>query len=247
MTSRERSAVGPDLREANERDLRELARGGFRGLTTADLRAVFSNPFLTESVVREIIALPGALDNHEIRRALAAHRETPLVEALRLVPTLYWSDLVELGRNARTRPQVRRAANQAVFERYEGLAVGERVSIGRQAGLDLLARVRHDPEPRVIQAMLENPRLTEGVLMPLLASGAARPDVLRVIAAAERWVARYQVRRLLCRNRKTPRDVVLPLLPRLKKGDLRAVESNPGLDPEVRKRAGLLLGKSPRG
>ena len=83
--------------------------------------------------------------------------------------------------------------------------------------------------------------------MPLLASGAARPDVLRSIAAAERWIARYQVRRLLCRNRKTPSDVVLPLLPRLKKGDLRALASDFALDPQVRKRAGLLLGKSPRG
>jgi hypothetical protein len=245
MTSKQH-AVDPDLREVDEQELRSLVRSGFEGLGAADLRAVFSSPFLTEDVIREILAQPEALDNHEIRRALAAHRKTPVHEALRLVPTLYWSDLVDLGRDARARPQIRRAAHQAVFERYEGLAVGERVSIARRASVDLLSRVRHDPEPRVVQAMLENPRLTEGVLMPLMASGAARPDVLRVVAASERWVARYQVRRLLCRNRKTPRDVVLSLLPRLKKGDLRAIESDPSADQAVRKRAGLLLGRSPR-
>ena len=129
--------------------------------------------------------------------------------------------------------------------RYEGFAVGERVAIARRAGIELLSRIRHDPETRVIQAMLENPRLTEGTLMPLLASGAARPEVLRSIAANERWCARYEVRRLLCRHRRVPAEIVLPLLPTLKKGDLRAIESQPGLNPLVRQRAALLLGKSP--
>jgi hypothetical protein len=245
MTPREH-AVRADLGLAGERELRNLVRSGFEGLSATELRALFGSPFLTEPVIREVLERPEAMATHEIRCAVALHRNTPLHEALRLVPTLYWSDLVDVGRDTRARPQVRRAAHQALFERYEGLAVGERVAIARRAGVDLLSRVRHDPAPRVVQAMLENPRLTEGVLMPLLASGAARPDVLRAVAASERWISRYQVRRLLCRNRKTPRDVVLPLLPRLKKGDLRAIESDPGLDAGVRQRAGLLLGKSPR-
>jgi len=234
------------LREADAVELLEVVRTRLDRLPLHELRELFANPFLGEPAVREILERSDYLDNQEIRKALAGHRHTPLPEALSLVPTLYWTDLVDLGRDARTRPQVRRAAQQALFERYEGLAVGERVSIARRAGIEMLSRVRHDQEPRVIQAMLENPRLTEGVLMPLLASGAARPEVLRRIAASDKWCARYEVRRVLCRHRRAPTEVVLSLLPTLKKGDLRAIESQSGVNPRVRQRAGLLLGKRHR-
>ena len=246
MPPEDSTAVPVGLREADENELLEVVRSRLDRLPLHELRALFANPFLGESAAREILDRPEYLDNQEIRRALAGHRHTPLPEALRLVSTLYWTDLVDLGRDARIRPPVRRAAQQVLFVRYEGLAVGERVSIARRAGVELLSRVRHDPEPRVVQAMLENPRLTEGVLMPLLASDATRPEVLRSIAASERWLARYEVRRLLCRHRRVPAEVVLPLLPTLKKGDLRAIESHAGLNRQVSQRAGLLLGKSPR-
>ena len=159
-----------------------------------------------------------------------------------MIATLYWSDLVDLGRDMRARPPIRRAAHRVLTERYDGLAVGERVAIARRAGIELLSRVRHDPEPRVIQAMLDNPRLTEGLLVPTLVSGKTPPTVLSLVAHTERWVSRHEVRRMLCRNRKTPPEVVLPLLPRLKKGDLAAIAHDPSARPEVRKRADLLFG-----
>lgn len=231
------------LREIDAEEVREVVRSRLDRLQVHELRALFANPFLDEAAVRSILARPEYLDNQEIRKALAGHRRTPLPDALRLVSTLYWTDLVDLGRDARTRPPVRRAALQTLFERYDGLAVGARVSIARRAGIELLSRVRHDPEPQVVRAMLENPRLTEGVLLPLLASGATRPDVLRAVASSEKWCARYEVRRLLCRNKRAPADVVLPLLPSLKKPDLRAIESQSTSNPQVRQRAALLLGK----
>ena len=246
MTPENTAAGRLTLREVDQAELLEVIRSRLDRLQVHELRALFANPFLDESAVREVLSRPEYLDNQEVRKALAGHRSTPLADALRLVSTLYWTDLVDIGRDARTRPPVRRAAQQALFERYDGLAVGERVAIARRAGSELLNRVRHDPEPRVVQAMLENPRLTEGNLMPLLASGAARPEVLRAVAASEKWCSRYEVRRLLCRNRRAPVEVVLSLLPSLKKVDLRAIDSQPTLNPQVRQRAALLLGKSPR-
>ncbi len=242
---RKSDAVGSArrFRELSEEQLTAVVQEGFAWLGIVELRAIFANPFLDEGATRQILARPGHLENQEVRKALAAHRCTPLVDALRLVATLGWADVVEVGRQARVRAPVRRAAHQALVERYDGLAVGERISLGHRAGADLLSRVRHDPEPRVIRAMLENPRLNEGTLMPLLSSGSVRPEVLRSIASNERWNSRYAVRCLLCRNAKTPPDIVLGLLPTLKKSDLRAIESHRGLPERVRAHAALLLGK----
>lgn len=241
MSSSDRSSRDPQA-VRRETQLLDRVAGDLTRLDSAELSRLLTDPHLTAAAIREILAQEELLKRRLVRRAIAAHRATPFAEAQRMISTLFWSDLVELGRDAAVRPAVRRAANRALLERYEGLAVGERIAIVRRAGPELLTQVRHDPEPRVVAAMLDNPRLTEGLLLPVLASGRSSPRVLRIVAESPRWVARYQVRRLLCRNRKTPLEIALSLLPRLKKADQRALENDPTVRPEVRGRARVLLG-----
>lgn len=234
---------------AEETALLERVEAGVGELGAVELRRVLNSPFLTEGVIRALLADPKALELREVRLAIAAHPATPQAEAMRMLVTLSWKDLVGIGRDVRARPPVRRAAERVLLERYESYAAGVRAAIARSAGAELLSRVRHDPDPRVIGAMLENPRLTEGLLLPMLAGGRTSPEVLALVARTERWVSRYQVRRAVCRNRRAPLEVTLPLLPRLKKGDLAAIGNDPASPPEVRRRALLLYdgGASERG
>jgi hypothetical protein len=231
------------IRQADEPALVELVLGGLESLDASQLRAFFLNPHLSESVVLRILERSEYLQNLTIRRALAGHRRTPLQEALRLIPTVFWNDLLELGRDARVRPAVRRAAHQTLTARYEALAVGERIVIARRAGVEMLARIRLDPEPRVIRALLENPRLTEGALQIMATSSTTKPQALALIATSPKWLARPEVCRMLCSNRQTPLEVVLPLLARVDKRDLERLETLPGVDPQVRRRARTLLGR----
>jgi len=247
VRSRDQDLALVEIREGDETFLAEVIGRGLGHLDSAQLRALFLNPNLTARMVRRILERPEHLETRAVRKALAAHRRTPLQDALRLVSTLFWNDLIELGRDTRVLPGVRRAAHQSLKERYEGLAVGERIAIARGAGVEMLPRVRLDPEPRVIQALLENPRLTEGVVQGLAAGTTTRPPILAVIAASPKWSARPEVRRQLCRNRGTPVEVVLPLLSRLDKRDLEGFERLPGLHEAVRQRARILLGKGSLG
>ena len=128
-------------------------------------------------------------------------------------------------------------------ERYDALPVGARIAIARRAGVELLPRVRLDPEPRVIEAMLENARLTEGLLQSLAAGSMTRPRTLAVIAGSSKWSIRPEVRRMLCRNPRTPLEALLPLLSRLDRRELEALERLPGLHPQARRRVRTLLGK----
>ena len=105
-------------------------------------------------------------------------------------------------------------------------------------------QLRNDPEPRVIEALLENPRLTEGSLLPMLSREVARPEVLSLVANSHRWGTRYPVRVAICKNPRTPATSSLPLLPMLKKKDLGAVARDRRLPSVVRRRAEVLLGKA---
>jgi hypothetical protein len=207
-------------------------------------RAVLRNPHCNEEVIRVLAAQQRLLSSYELRRELAQHPRTSQTQALGLISGLYWRDLLALGRDARIRPAVRRAADQRLADRLPGLAVGERVAIARRGSSRVMQSLFGDPSSVVLRALLENPRLTEGVVLALAAGETARPLLLTELARDRRWGLRYAVRVALCRNPRTPVPTALDLLPLLKKGDQRAVAHDPRLAAPVRRRASLLLGEA---
>ncbi len=231
-------------REASEEELLELLERHADELDAGAVGQVLVNPFASSRVIERLLASRNLLAFYEVKRSIARHPRCPEIEALKLLPGLFWRDLVRIGSDIRIGPVVRRAADRQLSRRLPGLSVGERQAIARSAGAGLIATIRHDPEVRVIRGLLENPRLTEGALSPLLTSDAARPEVLTEIARNRRWGARNGVRVAICRNPRTPVATAQQLLPMLQKKDLRDVASDRRLAAAVRRRADLLLGRS---
>jgi hypothetical protein len=231
------------LRDAGPEELLALVRERASELSPAAVEQALRNPYVTAEVVGELAAQERLLAFYEVRRDLARCRATPEVLALRLVGGLFWADLMAIGLDTRLHPRLRRAADQHLLARLPGLAVGEKISLARRAAPAILAHLRHDPTPRVIAALLDNPRLTEGSLAPLVHGEATPTPVLELIAGDRRWGARYPVRLALARNPATPLGAALRLLPALHKPDLRAVARDPRLSEPLRRRARLLLGE----
>ena len=229
------------LREGNEAELDELLSARLEEIEAPEVRQLFRNPFLTGVQIDRLLTSSRLLSSYEFRMQAARHPQTSRIVALRFVPGLYWADLIRVGLDMRLHPVVRRAAEVRLAERLPALSVGERMAIARRAAPGVLAALRNDPTPRVIAALLENPRLTEGLLLPLLASQGALPAVLAVIASSPKWSVRYPVRLALCQNSRTPVERTLRMLPLLKRHDLEGVAANAQLPPPVRRRAQLLV------
>jgi hypothetical protein len=234
--------LGERLREAAEEELAGLIEHFAAALEPQAARQAFRNPFLTAALIERLCEVPHLLGSYEVRREAAFHPRTPRVLALRFVPGLWWADLVRLGTDTRLHPVVRRAGELRLIERLPGLAVGERMAVARAASPGVIAALRQDGTPRVIQALLENPRLTEGLLMPMIASETSQPKALATVAASPRWVSRPPVRAALCRNPATPMPTALALLPMLGKRDQAAVAADPRLPLLLRRKAQLLSG-----
>lgn len=247
MTGKTRETVGDletRLREADAEGLLALVREHLSSLDPQAVRQVLLNPFAGREVIELLIEQTRLLTSREVRSALARHPHTPQAHALRFVSGLFWRDLVAVGIDTQVRPVVRRAADRALHGRLPGLAAGEKMAIARRASSQVLAVLRRDPNPRVIGALLENPRLTEGVLMPLLQDETAEPAVLETIARDRRWGVRYETRLGLAKNPRTPVQTALGLLPHLKKRDLRTVARAPKIRQPIRRRAEVLLGEA---
>lgn len=232
--------LGRQLREANEAELETLIAKRLDAIDPPAARQAFRNPFLSRTMIERLLSTPRLVAAYEVRLEAARHPRTPQLVALRFVGGLYWPDLVRIGLDTHLHPIVRRSADLRLAERLPGLAVGEKIVIARTASQGLIGALRIDPTPRVIEALLENPRLTEGLLLPLAVSEATSPLVLGVVAGSARWSVRYPIRLALCRNPRAPLDRVLHHLPMLKKQDLAGIANDPRLKLPVRRKAELL-------
>jgi hypothetical protein len=230
------------LRAAGVDELRLLLRSVAADLDVPAAQAVLRNPHAGEEAMRVLADQRRLLSFYEMRRDLALHPATPQPVALSLLSGLYWRDLVAAGLDVRIRPVVRRAADQRLIERLPGIAIGEKVTIARGASSHVIQALRHDPTPRVIAALLDNPRLVEGDLLPLANNENATPPALAVILTHRKWGYRYPVGAAVLRNPRTPVALALQYLPMLKKPELRAVANDPRLSLPLRRKAELLLG-----
>ncbi len=230
------------LREAGEEELGALLADHLDDLDVPAVRLVFRNPYLTVGMIETLVGSRRLISAYEVRRSAAFHPKTPRLDAVRFIEGLYWLDLVRLGIDTRVHPVVRGAADRRLIGRLPGLAVGEKVAIARSASRTVISNLRSDPTPRVLAALLENPRLTEGLLLPLATGERSTPQALAVLASHPRWGVRYPIRVALSRNPSTPLSQALGLLPMLKKTDLKAVAADPRLLLPLRRRAELLAG-----
>lgn len=179
-----------------------------------------------------------ALVRHrEIRMGLASHPATPRPLAVHLLSFLGWNDLAVVAGQPRTPAAVQRRAERLIGDRIESMATGELVSLARMAPRGLFSLLRRQAHPRVIEALLQNPRLTEGDVLAMLSSSETPPRLLTAVAHAGRWSSSRALRLAVARHRNTPANDALRSLRSLPRRDLEALASDPAVPTLVRRGA----------
>lgn len=242
MATEARNAVAAEIESADASRLLAVVERDAANLDAGNVRRILRHPFLTAEIIETLLAVPRLRRAYEVRSRVARHPKTPVALASRLVPDLYWRDLVETSIDMRLAPTLRRMAERYLVERLPRLAIGERIAVARRAGAQVLARLRHDPDPRVVSALLVNPRLTEGLVLPLASNASALPQVLDALAKNDRWAHRYAVRRAMALNPQTPFAAQRRILAGLRVADLEQVARSPALSSIVRRWARDAIG-----
>jgi hypothetical protein len=104
-----------------------------------------------------------------------------------------------------------------------------------------------DPDPRILEPCLQNPRLTERDLAGLVQAPDAPRSLLEAVAADTRWQASYAVRLALVLQPRCPPAIALAQLTSLVAHDLRQVAENPSLPPLIQAAAARVAADTRRG
>jgi len=177
------------------------------------------------------------------------HPRSPRGLSLRLLPQLYWRQLADVAATPHVPAAVRVRAEASLQDQLRDLRLGERVALARVATPPLMQRLLVEGEPRVLQALLNNPRLREEDLLVALRKTDVPLALVDAVVVSSRWSERYFVRLELALQPKTPLPIAMLQLSSLVKRDLRRVTETTGLRPLVLVAAErlLALGESPEG
>jgi hypothetical protein len=218
------------ISRADRRELVALVAENLLRMTERDAAQALRHPHASEAMIVEILASRTLLASRAVRRLVAGHPGTPRHDALHALDDLTWRDLMDIGRETRTPPPVRQAAGRKLLEAMRGMAIGEKVAVARFAPQALFPALFDEADSRVLEAVLQNPRLTPEDVLRWLSTGRPTPAGLAQLAADGRWTSRPAVRSALLLHPATPRAAALSLLTSASRTELRRLCETPGAD-----------------
>lgn len=132
-------------------------------------------------------------------------------------------------------------AARPLTPRGRPLTLGERKTLARSHDREALLALLRDPHPAVIDILLGNPHLTERDVLAIASRRPSLPEALELVAASDRWIARYSIKRALALNPYTPLPCATRLVTSLRERDLRDIASDAQLHAGLREQARALL------
>jgi len=97
---------------------------------------------------------------------------------------------------------VKIAAEELLIGRVETFTRGERLSLARRASGRVAGALLLDPEPRVIRAALNNPRLTESVVVKALSRDDAPAALVEAVCQHSKWQVSHEIHTVMLRKEK---------------------------------------------
>ena len=199
-------------------------------LATADLLRTAADPALTEDfalallkradlppeIIEQLAKNTNALKSRKAKIALASHSHTPRHVSVPLARQFYTFDLMKVALSPSVPADVKVAVDDVLISRLKTVTTGERLTLARRASGRVAAALLLDVETigskiifdaktvaretRVMQAALENPRLTEALVINSVLRPAASAALVHAVAQHAKWSCRREIRAALLRT-----------------------------------------------
>jgi hypothetical protein len=172
---------------------------------TEDLAlALLARDSLSVEAIEELSANAKLASARKVRVGMVVHPRTPRRISLKLLRQLHTFDLMRVALLPVLSGDLKRVAAELLVSRLASITLGERISLARRAPEIVATALLVDKEPRVLQAALENPRLTEAAIVKVLARSGATTALVEAVCGHGKWSPRHEIRLALLRHPKTP-------------------------------------------
>jgi hypothetical protein len=204
------------------------------GLTEDAALSLLKNRDLPAETLEQISKDPVTATSRKLRFAIASHLHSPRHITMRLVREFHTSDLMRFALLPAVAADLKHVANELLVSRLTSVTLGERISLARRAAEGVVVALLLDKEPRVWQAALQNPRLTEAAIVKALLRASASAAFVEAVCHDRKWSVRREIRMALLRNEKTPLARAIEFARMLPPAQLRDILHNSRLPEKMK-------------
>jgi hypothetical protein len=166
---------------------------------------------------------PAAAKSQKVALAMVLHPRAPRLFSIPMLRRMFTFDLMQVSLTPAVAPDIKRAAEDQILVRAEALSTGEKISLAKRASGRVAAALLQEDDERVISPALDNPHLTEILVVQTLMKPRA-PKVLFVLSSEHRkWSQRREIQMALLRSEKTPVEKAKELAKNFPEGFLREI------------------------
>ena len=144
------------------------------------------------------------------------------------VAALQWLLSAELHGGTQDDPE------KYVHHELRSLELGSRRALARRADREILDRLMIDPDPCVIENLLNHPQVTETIVLGICTRRPTLSPPLESVMRSRRWMQRYRIKLALVQNPHFAPKFAVNLLAFLRAKDLRVIASNGTLPQTLR-------------
>jgi hypothetical protein len=181
-----------------------LAETSEPGLTDDMALALLKQPDLAAEALEGLSKSGSLLQIRKIRIGVAGHPNTPRHVSLPLLRHLYTFDLMQVALTPTVPADVKKAADEILVNKLGSISSGERLTLARRGSARIAGALLVDKEPRVMQAALENSRMTEALVVKAVVRHDAPAAFIEAVCHHAKWSVRREIRMALLRSDKTP-------------------------------------------
>jgi hypothetical protein len=174
-------------------------------ITSEDAALAFlKNAQAGSADLAQLARSPIAAKSRKVLLALVEHARTPRHISIPLLRRMFTFDLVQVTLTPALPADVKRAAEEQIILKLESIALGERITLARRASGRVAMELLQDSDARVIAPALDNPQLTEALVVQALMKKDAPSKLFRLVSDHPKWSLRREVQIALLRSEKTP-------------------------------------------
>jgi hypothetical protein len=183
----------------------------------------------------ELIAKnPSAMKHRRVLTGIVAHPRTPRFVSIPIANRLFVFELMQIALSPRVATDLKVAADNAIISRLESVSAGERSALAKQGSTRLAGALLNDSESRVIEAALNNPRMTEIEIVKALKHDQVSQSLIALVCEHKKWELRTEIQVEILKAAHTPLAKAILMAERLPPATVAEILKNSRLPAHVR-------------
>jgi hypothetical protein len=170
----------------------------------------------------------------KIRTAVVTHPRTPRHISVPIIRHLYSFELMQVALLAGVPPDVKRAAEEVLISKLANISSGERFTLAKQSSGRVAAALLMDKEERIMQVALNNPQMTELLIVKALKAETGTEQLAPAVSRHQKWSFRNDVKAALLGNKNTPATRMIQLAAELPVNLIKDVLRNGKISPQAK-------------